>query len=59
MRQDDLKGLDIANGQCINSSVRQDITFSYQGLPLGLSKKNVAKRVREYHGRDNVTETIC
>ncbi|KAK3946241.1 hypothetical protein QBC46DRAFT_248036 [Diplogelasinospora grovesii] len=35
---DDLRGLDIANGQCYNSSVRQNVTFSQQGLPFGLSK---------------------
>lgn len=34
---DDLKGLDIINGQCYNSSVRQDVTFGYQGLPLGIN----------------------
>jgi hypothetical protein len=31
-------GLDIANGQCYNASVPQNVTFSYQGLPFGLSK---------------------
>lgn len=35
---DDLRGLDIANGQCYNASVVQNVTFSEQGLPLGLSK---------------------
>jgi len=33
----DLTGLDISNGQCYNASVPQNVTFSYQGLPLGLS----------------------
>lgn len=33
---DDLTNLDIVNGQCYNSSVPQNVTFSYQGLPFGL-----------------------
>lgn len=33
---DDLTNLDIANGQCYNSSVPQNISFGYQGLPFGL-----------------------
>lgn len=39
---DDLSGLDIENGHCSNSSVAQNVTFSEQGLPLGLSKKSDA-----------------
>jgi hypothetical protein len=39
---DDLKGLDIMNGQCVNSTIKQDVTFSTQGLPFGLSKKSGA-----------------
>lgn len=35
---DDLKNLDIVNGQCYNASVKQNVTFSEQGLPFGLSK---------------------
>lgn len=42
---DDLKGLDVMNGQCVNSTVKQSVTFSYQGLPFGLSKKAAAGRV--------------
>ena len=34
---DDLVGLDIAGGQCLNTTVKQNVTFSYQGLPFGLS----------------------
>lgn len=34
---DDLMGLDIVNGQCYNSSIPQNLTFGYQGLPFGLS----------------------
>lgn len=34
---DDLTGLDIAGGQCYNQSIAQNLTFSYQGLPAGLS----------------------
>jgi len=41
---DDLTNLDIANGQCYNSSVPQNVTFSYQGLPFGLSKSGAVIR---------------
>lgn len=34
---DDLTGLDIENGHCYNASVKQNVTFDYQGLPFGLS----------------------
>ncbi|KPI43725.1 uncharacterized protein AB675_6629 [Cyphellophora attinorum] len=34
---DDLMNLDIANGQCVNASIPQNVSFSYQGLPFGLS----------------------
>ena len=33
---EDLMGLDIAGGQCYNQSVAQNLTFGYQGLPLGI-----------------------
>ncbi|EEH40568.2 hypothetical protein PAAG_09021 [Paracoccidioides lutzii Pb01] len=32
---DDLKGLDIENGNCYNESVPQNLTFGWQGLSLG------------------------
>lgn len=35
---DDLTGLDIEGGHCYNSSIKQNVTFSYQGLPFGLSE---------------------
>ena len=41
---DDLTNLDIVNGQCYNASIKQNLTFSYQGLPFGLSK-NAAGRM--------------
>ncbi|KAL8906381.1 MAG: hypothetical protein Q9171_006284 [Xanthocarpia ochracea] len=41
---DDLKGLDIQNGQCVNTTVPQNLTFSWQGLPFGLSKDSAAPR---------------
>ena len=41
---DDLTNLDILNGQCYNTSIPQNITFSEQGLPFGLSKNGVASR---------------
>jgi len=34
---DDLTGLDIVNGQCLNTTIPQNLTFGYQGLPFGLS----------------------
>jgi hypothetical protein len=34
---EDLTNLDIANGQCYNSTIPQNLTFGYQGLPYGLS----------------------
>ena len=34
---DDLTNLDIENGQCYNRTVKQNVTFGYQGLPFGLS----------------------
>lgn len=33
---EDLMNLDIAGGQCYNQSVAQNLTFGYQGLPLGI-----------------------
>ena len=33
---DDLANLDIQNGQCYNSSIKQNVTFGYQGLPFGI-----------------------
>lgn len=38
---DDLTNLDIEGGHCLNASVKQNVTFNYQGLPLGLSNSNV------------------
>lgn len=34
---EDLAGLDIVNGQCLNTSVPQNVTFGYQGLPFGVN----------------------
>lgn len=42
---DDLTNLDIVNGQCYNSTIKQNMTFSEQGLPFGLSKKSTAGRM--------------
>lgn len=33
----DLTNLDIVGGHCLNSSIKQNVTFTYQGLPFGLS----------------------
>ncbi|KAJ5199413.1 hypothetical protein N7491_000031 [Penicillium cf. griseofulvum] len=38
----DLTNLDIANGQCYNQSIPQNLTFGYQGLPLRLGGKPTA-----------------
>jgi hypothetical protein len=38
LHADDLTNLDIANGECYNTSIPQNLTFSYQGLPDGLGK---------------------
>ena len=32
---DDLKGVDIQNGHCLNPNVKQNLTFGYQNLPFG------------------------
>ncbi|APA15461.1 hypothetical protein SS1G_13385 [Sclerotinia sclerotiorum 1980 UF-70] len=40
---DDLTNLDIVNGQCYNSTIPQNLTFSEQGLPFGLSKSGATK----------------
>ncbi|KAH6896790.1 hypothetical protein B0T10DRAFT_395887 [Thelonectria olida] len=39
---DDLTNLDIANANCYNSSIKQNVTFEYQGLPFGLSDDDSA-----------------
>lgn len=36
----DLTNLDIVNGHCLNSSIKQNVTFGYQGLPFGLSNSS-------------------
>ncbi|KAL9109055.1 MAG: hypothetical protein Q9227_006295 [Pyrenula ochraceoflavens] len=43
---DDLTNLDIENGQCLNTTIQQNVTFGYQGLPFGIG--NVAGRVRPW-----------
>ncbi|KAJ5464344.1 uncharacterized protein N7458_000030 [Penicillium daleae] len=42
LNPDDLTNLDIANGECYNKTIPQNLTFSYQGLPLGLGKHSGA-----------------
>ncbi|KAI4104440.1 MAG: hypothetical protein L6R37_003259 [Teloschistes peruensis] len=34
---DDLTNLDIQNGQCLNATIQQNVTFGYQGLPFGIN----------------------
>lgn len=45
---DDLTNLDIVNGQCYNSSIPQNVSFGYQGLPFGL----------ETHGNNNTASSL-
>ena len=45
LNADDLTNLDVSNGHCYNSSIKQNVTFSYQGLPFGLSKTSGASRI--------------
>lgn len=40
---DDLMGLDIANGQCLNSSIPQNVTFSRQAEILGIHGSRAAR----------------
>jgi phosphatidate phosphatase APP1 len=55
---DDLTNLDVVNGQCYNSSIPQNVTFSEQGLPFGLSKKSGAKRIDSGWGWKSITGLI-
>jgi hypothetical protein len=41
---DDLTNLDIANGECYNKTIKQNVTFGEQGLPLGINLSNAAAR---------------
>ena len=49
LQQDDLTNLNVAAGQCVNKTIRQNITFGDQGLPFGINlgsgKKNSAAAV--------------
>lgn len=36
LNPDDLTNLDIANGECYNQSIAQNLTFGWQGLPLSI-----------------------
>ena len=49
LNPDDLTGLDIANGQCYNQSIAQNLTFGYQGLPLGIGDKPSAVNASANH----------
>lgn len=35
---DDLRGLDIVNGQCVNTSIPQNVTFGEQNLPFSAAE---------------------
>ena len=41
---DDLRGLDISNGQCLNASIPQNVTFGLQAEVLGI--QGAGARVR-------------
>lgn len=47
---DDLTGLDIVNGQCYNATVKQNVTFSYQGLPFGINSNSTGAVLRAGKG---------
>jgi hypothetical protein len=49
LHPDDLTNLDIANGQCYNQSIAQNLTFGWQGLPLGLGKTPSAVNASANH----------
>jgi len=49
LHPDDLSNLDIANGQCYNQSIPQNLTFGYQGLPLGIGDKPTAVNASANH----------
>jgi hypothetical protein len=53
MKQDDLSNLDIEGGQCYNTSIPQNVTFGYQGLPFGINlgggKKGAADHLARPH----------
>lgn len=49
LHPDDLTNLDIANGQCYNQSIPQNLTFGYQGLPLGLGDTPTAVNASANH----------
>jgi hypothetical protein len=51
---DELQGLDIAGGQCLNASVRQNVTFDTQGLPFGLSDEDGGAAAGGLVGRNEV-----
>lgn len=50
--QDDLTSLNIAAGQCVNTTVKQDVTFGLQGLPFGIDLGDGKK------GEGNAAATI-
>ena len=35
--------LDIANGHCVNATIKQNLTYGEQGLPLGVNLGNGKK----------------
>ena len=43
---EDLAGLDIANGQCLNESIPQNVTFSRQAEILGIHGDSAGGQLR-------------
>ncbi|KAJ5921052.1 hypothetical protein N7466_009378 [Penicillium verhagenii] len=49
LNPDDLTNLDVASGECYNTSIPQNLTFSYQGLPDGLGDTPTAVNASATH----------
>ena len=50
IRPDDLTGLDIVNGQCYNSSIKQNVTFGTQDELLGIHGSSAAVQRSSWFG---------
>ena len=56
--QDDLTNLDIVGGHCLNNSIRQNVTFGYQGLPFGLDTSNPSSSKNAATGQSQTLATF-
>lgn len=50
---DDLMGIDIAGNTCYNTSVAQNLTFGYQGLPAGIGNDAAVNGSANGKGNDS------